>query len=150
MLWPETWMNRSGDAVGAAASFFRASPAQVTVFHDEIELPLGRVRVKTGGGSAGHNGLRDIERAIGRNFRRVRLGVGRPPGLKGREMPVDRHVLSDFLPDERVIADSLADAVADAWRCLALSDQESRFMTAVALRMADVLAVDSGSAANGH
>ena len=140
-LWPNTFMNRSGLSVAEAMRFYKIPPAKITVFHDEIELPLGSVRVKTGGGVAGHNGLRDIDRAIGRNFRRVRLGVGRPPKVidqagHERELPVDRHVLSDFTHQEAVIADALVDAVAAYWNLLIQVDQENLFMTKVAADMA--------------
>ncbi|MDQ3866657.1 MAG: aminoacyl-tRNA hydrolase, partial [Actinomycetota bacterium] len=78
LLKPLTFMNESGRAVGEAMRFYRLAPADVVVFHDELDLPPGKLRVKTGGGHAGHNGLRSITAHIGAEFRRVRLGIGHP------------------------------------------------------------------------
>src|SRR4051794_14354855 len=96
-LKPLTYMNESGRAVGEALRFFDLDPTQLTVFHDEIDLAPGKVRVKLGGGHAGNNGLRSISSHIGPHYRRVRLGVGHP-GDKTLVMP---HVLSDFSKAER-------------------------------------------------
>ena len=91
-LKPTTFMNHSGRAVGEAMRFFKLEPAAVTVIHDEIDLAFGKVRVKRGGGHAGHNGLRDIDAHIGADFWRVRVGIGHP----GDKELVHGHVLSDF------------------------------------------------------
>ncbi|MHC2624938.1 PTH1 family peptidyl-tRNA hydrolase [Bradyrhizobium huanghuaihaiense] len=109
LLKPTTYMNDSGRAVQEAASFFKIAPGDVTVFHDELELPPGKVRVKIGGGIAGHNGLRSISAHIGNDYRRVRLGIGHP-GVK--EM-VHGHVLSDFAKADNEWVATLCDAVAE-------------------------------------
>lgn len=97
LLKPSTFMNRSGEAVAPAAGFFKVPAERVLVLHDELDLPLGRLQLKQGGGHGGHNGLRSIEAALGtREFGRVRLGIGRPPaGWDAADF-----VLSDFRPDE--------------------------------------------------
>jgi len=107
VLKPQTFMNESGRSVGEAAAFYKLEPAQVVVFHDELDLDPGKVRVKTGGGLAGHNGLRSIAAHMGPDFRRVRLGIGHP----GRDR-VLAHTLKDFSTAERQWLDPLLDAVA--------------------------------------
>ncbi|WP_130469965.1 aminoacyl-tRNA hydrolase [Candidatus Magnetaquicoccus inordinatus] len=97
-LLPETYMNLAGNAVGAAARFFKLSPEQVIVFHDDLDLEAGRIRIKRGGGHGGHNGLRSIQQVLGSaDFVRVRLGIGRPPA--GVEPA--HYVLSPFNSAER-------------------------------------------------
>ena len=107
LLRPMTFMNESGRSVQPAAAFFRVAPRDVIVLHDELDLPLGDVRVKVGGGHAGHNGLRSIIEHLGTpDFVRVRLGVGRPPaGFTG---DVADYVLSGFAASERTRADDMA------------------------------------------
>jgi len=95
VLQPLTWMNLSGISVGEAASFFKAAPSEVVVIHDELDLPLGEVKVKIGGGHAGHNGLRSIFEHFGKDFVRVRCGIGRPA-----VGDVTSHVLGDFRGEE--------------------------------------------------
>ena len=97
LLLPGTYMNESGRAVAEAAHFYKLSPANIAVFHDEIDLPPGKVRVKIGGGIAGHNGLRSISEHIGNDYRRVRIGVGHP----GDKDMVQHYVLSDFAKSDR-------------------------------------------------
>jgi len=127
-LKPMTFMNDSGDAVQAAASFVKIPPAAIWAFHDELDLAPGKVRVKRGGGTAGHNGLRDMQRALGTpEFGRVRLGIGHP-GHKDR---VTGHVLGNFAKVETWV-ESLLDALADAAPLLAAGKPEE-FMTRVAL-----------------
>ena len=127
-LKPMTFMNESGRAVGEAARFFRLDPADVLVLHDEIDLAAGKVRVKTGGGVAGHNGLRSIEAHLqSPEFRRVRIGVGHP-GMRER---VHGHVLSDFAKAEYAWIDPLLDAMADAFPLLA-AGKDSDFMSRLA------------------
>jgi PTH1 family peptidyl-tRNA hydrolase len=109
LLRPLTFMNESGRAVQEAANFFKLTPSQITVFHDEIELPPAKVRVKLGGGIAGHNGLRSISQYIGDEYWRVRLGVGHP-GIKHL---VERYVLSDFPKAEWPWVKALVETVAD-------------------------------------
>jgi len=109
LLKPTTYMNDSGRSVQEAANFFKIAQGDITVFHDELELPPGKVRVKIGGGIAGHNGLRSISAHIGNDYRRVRLGIGHP-GVK--EM-VHGHVLSDFAKADGEWVATLCDAVAE-------------------------------------
>jgi PTH1 family peptidyl-tRNA hydrolase len=109
LLLPGTFMNESGRAVGEAAHFYKLQPAAVTVFHDEIELPPGKVRVKVGGGNAGHNGLRSISEHIGNAYRRVRIGVGHP----GDKDMVQPYVLGDFAKSERAWVAALIAILAD-------------------------------------
>ena len=92
LLKPETFMNLSGQSVGEAMRFYKLAPGDVTVFHDEIDLAPGKLKVKTGGGHAGHNGLRSIHAHIGEAYDRVRIGVGHP----GRKEAVAGYVLHDF------------------------------------------------------
>jgi PTH1 family peptidyl-tRNA hydrolase len=110
LLLPGTFMNESGRAVAEAAHFYKLGLSEIVVFHDEIDLAPAKVRVKTGGGVAGHNGLRSITAHIGNDYRRVRIGVGHP-GVK--EM-VQHYVLSDFAKDEWEWVEALCDIVADS------------------------------------
>jgi PTH1 family peptidyl-tRNA hydrolase len=127
VLKPTTYMNESGRAVSAAVNFYKLSPADVVVLHDEMDLAAGKVRVKVGGGHAGHNGIRSIAAHIGADFKRVRLGVGHP-GDKGR---VVGHVLNDFSKADKAWLAPLLDAVADNVDLLVKGD-DSHFMTRVA------------------
>lgn len=127
-LKPLTYMNASGDSVQPAAAFHKIPPGDIWAFHDELDLAPGKVRVKKGGGVAGHNGLRDMQRALGTpDYWRVRLGIGHP-GMKEK---VHGHVLGNFAKvDDWVVP--LLDAVADAAPLLA-SGKSEEFMTRVAL-----------------
>jgi peptidyl-tRNA hydrolase, PTH1 family len=107
-LRPQTYMNDSGRAVGEAARFFQIPPDKIIVLHDELDLPLGKVRAKTGGGHAGHNGLRSIEAHVGPGFHRIRLGIGHP----GEKALVHHYVLDDFSKAELALAEDLVHAVA--------------------------------------
>jgi peptidyl-tRNA hydrolase, PTH1 family len=109
LLLPETYMNESGLAAGEAAHFYKIAVGHITVFHDEIDLPPAKVRVKTGGGTAGHNGLRSISSHLGNDYRRVRIGVGHP-GAKELVYP---YVLSDFAKLERPWVEALCGIIAD-------------------------------------
>ncbi|MDO9459659.1 MAG: aminoacyl-tRNA hydrolase [Alphaproteobacteria bacterium] len=95
-LRPTTFMNLSGQSVGEAMRFFKLTPADIVVFHDELDLAPGKLRVKTGGGNGGHNGLRSIDAHVGADYRRVRIGVGHP----GNKDLVTPYVLSDFTKQE--------------------------------------------------
>jgi PTH1 family peptidyl-tRNA hydrolase len=130
LLRPLTFMNESGRAVQEAAGFFKLAAGEITVFQDELELPPAKVRVKVGGGIAGHNGLRSISSHIGNDYRRVRLGIGHP-GIK--EM-VHGYVLSDFAKDEHGWVEALCEAVADNAGLLA-TDRDSTFQNKVHLAM---------------
>ena len=134
LIKPQTFMNLSGQSVGEALRFYKLDPTAVTVFYDEIELPAGKVRVKIGGGSAGHNGIRSLDQHIGNNYRRVRIGIGHP-GVK--EM-VHGHVLGDFAKSDREWLDPLLDAIADDAGLLVKSD-ESGLMNRITLALRDKL-----------
>jgi PTH1 family peptidyl-tRNA hydrolase len=132
-LKPMTYMNASGESVQAAAAFYKLEPEAITAFHDELDLAPGKVRAKRGGGTAGHNGLRSIERMLGTpEFGRVRLGIGHP-GVKERVLG---HVLGDFAKEDREWLLPVLDAVADASPLLAQGKHEE-FMTKVALLTQD-------------
>jgi len=133
LLKPMTYMNLSGDSVQQAAKFYKIPVGAVTAFHDELDLAPNRVRVKCGGGAAGHNGLRSMDKALsGPGYWRVRLGIGHP-GSKER---VHGHVLGDFAKVEQAGLDALLDAVADAAPILA-DGQPEAFMTKIALLLGE-------------
>jgi PTH1 family peptidyl-tRNA hydrolase len=128
-LKPLTYMNNSGESVQEAAAFYKLPIEAITAFHDELDLAPGKVRVKQGGGAAGHNGLRSMDRMLGsQNYWRVRLGIGHP-GSKERVLG---YVLGDFAKDEKPWLAALLDAVADASALLA-QGKPPDFMTKVAL-----------------
>lgn len=131
LLKPQTFMNLSGESVRAAADFYKLGPEAITVFHDELDLAPFRVRLKQGGGHAGHNGLRSIIQHLGDGFARVRLGIGHP-GHKDR---VSGYVLSDFAKAEAEGLDDLLRGVSDGAAALAAGDG-ARFLNAVAARVA--------------
>ncbi len=129
-LKPLTYMNRSGDAVAAAIQFYKIAPADVIVLYDEIDLAPGKIRVKLGGGAAGHNGIRSIDQAIGPDFWRVRIGVGHP----GHKALVQGHVLHDFAKADREWLDPMLDAIAEEVDAM-IEGKPELFMTRVAARM---------------
>jgi PTH1 family peptidyl-tRNA hydrolase len=132
LLKPQTFMNDSGDAVQQALRFYKLELDSLTVFHDELDLAPFKVKVKVGGGTAGHNGLRSIDAVFGPEFRRVRIGIGHPgPGRKDLVTP---YVLGNYAKSEmEPLSDMLAAIAAEAgW--LANAD-DARFMSEVALRM---------------
>jgi PTH1 family peptidyl-tRNA hydrolase len=130
LLKPQTYMNLSGRAVAEAARFFKLAPAGIVVVHDEIDLAPGKVRIKAGGGVAGHNGLRSIAEWLGSaDFRRLRLGVGHP----GDKERVIGHVLSDFATADRAWLEPLLDALAEAAPLIAAGD-DAGAMNRIALR----------------
>ena len=132
LVKPQTFMNDSGDAVQQALRFYKLDLDDLTVFHDELDLAPMKVKVKTGGGTAGHNGLRSIDASLGKDFRRVRIGIGHPgPGQKEKVTP---HVLGNYAKSEmEPLADVLA-AMASEAEWLADGD-DARFMSEVALRL---------------
>jgi PTH1 family peptidyl-tRNA hydrolase len=127
LLKPATYMNESGRAVSEAIRFYKISPADVIVFHDEIDLEPGKLRVKFGGGNAGHNGLKSISAHIGNDYQRVRLGVGHP----GHRDAVAHYVLRDFARADRDWLAPLLDAVAKSVGSL-VTGQDAKFMNDVA------------------
>jgi PTH1 family peptidyl-tRNA hydrolase len=131
LLKPETFMNLSGQSVGEAMRFFKLTAPDVTVFHDELDLAPGKCRVKSGGGHAGHNGLRSLHQHIGEAYTRVRLGIGHP-GHKDR---VAGYVLSDFAKADQDWLDDLLRGISDGAPDLARGDS-ARFLNAIALRTA--------------
>ncbi|WP_209834899.1 aminoacyl-tRNA hydrolase [Ruegeria sp. HKCCE3926] len=131
LLKPQTFMNRSGQSVGEAMRFYKLESTDVVVLHDELDLAPGKVRVKAGGGHAGHNGLRSIHDHIGAAYDRVRLGIGHP----GRKEMVSAYVLSDFAKSESDWLDDVLRGVSDGAPHLAQNDG-GKFMNAVALRTA--------------
>ena len=131
LLLPGTYMNESGRAVGEAAHFYKLPLADIAVVHDELDLPPGKVRVKAGGGIAGHNGLRSITAHVGNDYRRVRIGVGHP-GAKER---VYGYVLGDFAKDERPWVETLVETIADNAALLA-HGEDNTFQNKVHLAMA--------------
>jgi PTH1 family peptidyl-tRNA hydrolase len=128
ILWPQTYMNDSGRAVQAAMQFYKAEPNDLTVLYDEIDLEFGKVRVKKGGGAAGHNGIRSIDANVGPDFWRVRIGVGHP-GVKAL---VKHYVLHDFDAEEKPEVETMVGAIADNFALLFERGHE-HFMTKVAL-----------------
>ncbi len=129
LLKPETFMNLSGQSVQAAVQFYKLTPGDVTVFHDELDLAPGKCRVKTGGGHAGHNGLRSLHQHLGADYHRVRLGIGHP----GHKDKVSPYVLNDFAKAEADWLDDLLRGISDGAADLARGET-GRFMNAVALR----------------
>jgi PTH1 family peptidyl-tRNA hydrolase len=124
---PQSYMNRSGLPVAELMKFYKESPEHLTVVHDEIDLAAGKIRVKMGGGHGGHNGLRDIDRHLGPNYWRLRVGVGR----SRFNADVDQHVLSDFDKADKDWLNPLLECMTDLWT-LWDSDGHEAFMTAVA------------------
>ncbi|MDR2659384.1 MAG: aminoacyl-tRNA hydrolase [Spirochaetaceae bacterium] len=114
-LMPETYMNLSGDSVIAAANFYKINSAEILVVHDELDLPLGQVSFKEGGGLGGHNGLRSIKAALGSaDFWRMRIGIGRPGGKKDPSADISAWVLSDFTKEEVAVLQQIQKDCADA------------------------------------
>ena len=130
LLLPGTYMNESGRAVGEAANFYKLDTGSIVVFHDEVDLPPAKVRVKVGGGVAGHNGLRSITAHIGNEYKRVRIGIGKPDV---KEL-VPMHVLGDFAKSEWAWVEALCDVVADS-AALLVEGKDSSFQNKVHLAM---------------
>lgn len=128
LLKPQTFMNLSGDCIGPALRFFKLPLSSLVVIHDEIDLAAGKVKVKTGGGDAGQNGLRSITATLGPDYRRVRLGIGHP----GEKSKVSGHVLQNFSKDDIDWLRVLVGAMVDAAPLLA-KDDDTGFMSKVAL-----------------
>ena len=130
LLKPQTFMNLSGQSVGEAMRFHKIDPSQLIVLYDELDLPPGKVRVKTGGGAGGHNGIRSIDAHCGKEYRRVRIGIGHP-GIK--EM-VTHHVLGDFAKADHEWLDPLLEAIAAEIDKLVAGD-DNGFMSKLAIAL---------------
>ena len=128
VMKPTTFMNESGRAVGEAMRYYKLTPDDVVIIHDELDLAAGKIRVKKGGGLAGHNGLRSIDAHIGKEFHRVRVGIGHP-GDKDR---VHGYVLSDFAKAELPVFEKIVDAMAASAEALGEREYDA-FMTKVSL-----------------
>ena len=130
VLWPQTYMNDSGRAVQAAVQFYKLDLNDVVVLYDEIDLEFGKVRVKKGGGAAGHNGIRSVDAHVGPDYWRVRIGVGHP----GMRELVKHYVLHDFDAEEKPEVEKIVGAIADNFPLLFERGHE-HFMTRVALAL---------------
>jgi PTH1 family peptidyl-tRNA hydrolase len=130
LLKPQTYMNESGRSVGAALGFYKLPLTALVVIHDELDLAAAKLKVKTGGGDAGNNGLRSITAALGPNYRRVRIGVGHP----GEKHRVHSHVLGNFTKADEDWLVPMLDAIAEATTFLA-KDDDPGFMNKVALML---------------
>ena len=130
LLLPGTYMNESGRAVVEAANFYKIVPGSIIVFHDEVDLPAAKVRVKVGGGVAGHNGLRSITAHVGNDYKRVRIGIGKPDV---KEL-VPMHVLGDFAKSDWAWVEALCDVIADN-AALLVEGKDSTFQNKVHLAM---------------
>ena len=128
LLKPETFMNASGESVAEASRFYKIAPSEIVVLHDEIDLEPGKLRVKQGGGAAGHNGLRSIDALVGEDYWRVRIGVGHP----GMKELVEPYVLQNFSAEDQTWLPPLIDAVAEAFPTL-IAEGAAAFTTKVAL-----------------
>jgi peptidyl-tRNA hydrolase, PTH1 family len=130
LLKPQTFMNLSGDAVQAAAQFYKVGVGDIVVFHDELDLPPAKLRVKSGGGHGGHNGLRSISEHMGAEYRRVRLGIGHP----GDKKLGAAYVLQNFAKDEWPWVETMCDVIADN-AALLVEGKDSTFQNKVHLAM---------------
>lgn len=128
LVKPQTFMNVSGQSVGEALRFHKLSPSDLVVLYDELDLAPGKVRIKTGGGAGGHNGIRSIDAHVGKDYRRVRIGIGHP----GAKEMVHSHVLGDFAKADRAWLEPLLDAIADNAAMLVRGDDNS-FMNKLSL-----------------
>jgi len=129
LLAPETFMNASGESVSAAARFFKVAPEDLLVLHDELDLPFGRLQLKRGGGTGGHNGLESLVEQLGTtDFARLRFGIGKPQGPNAKERVVG-HVLHDFSSEEKAALEPLLERSVDmarAWVSLGLAEAMNR------------------------
>jgi PTH1 family peptidyl-tRNA hydrolase len=144
LLMPQTYMNESGQAVGEAQRYLKIPEGDIVVLHDEIDLAPGKLKIKVGGGNAGHNGLRSISAHVGNAYARVRIGVGHP----GSKDAVIGYVLHDFAKADQVWLEPMLDAIAEAAGRLAAGD-DARFLTDVARRLQGPEAVSEGASGTG-
>jgi len=129
-LMPETFMNESGRSVGAAARFYKIDPENIVVMHDELDIAFTKIKVKIGGGHGGHNGLRSIDAHMGKNYKRLRLGIGHP----GSKEKVHSHVLGDFAKAEVTELDKMLDTVCQHIGAI-LKGEDTEFMNRYAMDM---------------
>ena len=141
LIKPQSFMNLSGQSIGEAMRYFKLTPDDLVVLYDEIDLQPAKVRIKKGGGAGGHNGIRSIDAHCGKDYRRVRIGIGHP-GAKER---VSGHVLGDFAKADRSWLDPLLEAIADNAEKLASGDY-SGFMNRVSLAVAPVVKAEPPAA----
>ncbi len=121
LVWPQQFMNRSGQPVASLLHYYKVPLDRLVVVHDDMDLPFGTIRCKRGGGAAGHNGLRDLDRHVGKAYARVRVGIGRPPaGWEGA-----RFVLARWTPEQRDALDGIVDRAADAAETIVLDGLET-------------------------
>jgi len=130
LIKPQTFMNLSGEAVGEAMRFYKLQPADLVAIYDELDLPAGKARLKTGGGHGGHNGIKSLDAHCGKEYRRLRLGIGHP-GI--REM-VQNHVLGDFAKADKAWLEPLLDTLADNADML-VRNEDSQLMNKIALAL---------------
>jgi PTH1 family peptidyl-tRNA hydrolase len=142
LMMPQTYMNDSGQAVGEAQRYLKIPEADIYVFHDEIDLAPAKLKVKAGGGNAGHNGLRSISAHVGNEYTRVRIGVGHP----GSREAVTGYVLHDFSKDDQAWLEPMLDAIAEAAGRLA-AGEDARFLTDVTRRLQGARASSADKAA---
>jgi PTH1 family peptidyl-tRNA hydrolase len=128
LMKPQTFMNLSGESVGEAMRFYKLEPGHITAIYDELDLAPGRTRLKTGGGHGGHNGIKSLDAHCGREYRRLRIGIGHP----GSKEQVHNHVLGDFAKSDRVWLDPLMDAIADNAEML-VKGEDSQLMNKLTL-----------------
>ena len=128
LIKPQTFMNLSGEAVGEAMRFYKLAPKDIVVIYDELDLPAGKARIKTGGGHGGHNGIKSIDAHCGKEYRRLRLGIGHP-GVKDL---VHAHVLGDFAKADQTWLSALLDTIADNAGML-VKGEDSQLMNKIAL-----------------
>lgn len=131
LLKPQTYMNLSGQSVAQVARFFKIPIEKIIVFHDDLDLPLGKIRIKSGGGHGGHNGLRSLDTCVGQNYKRIRLGIDHP----GHKDLVHHYVLHDFAKSEIEILHSLLDVIVQNMG-LILQNKDPLFLNKVAARFA--------------
>lgn len=128
LMKPQTFMNLSGEAVGEAMRFYKLTPANIVAIYDELDLPPGRTRLKTAGGHGGHNGIKSLDAHCGKDYRRLRIGIGHP----GNKELVHGHVLGDFTKSDKVWLEPLMDAIADNAGML-IKGEDSQLMNKLTL-----------------
>lgn len=127
---PQTFMNRSGQAVGEAARFYKILPRNVIVIHDDLDLMVGKIKAKIGGGSGGQNGIKDIDRHMGQDYRRIRIGIGHP----GEKHLVSSYVLKPFAKSEEAEIEKVLEIVSDVFEDALAEEFPAKFMNTVGLK----------------